>query len=105
MLGVATLSRSRLLPDSPTIAESGVPGYETRTWLAAFAPAGTPADIVEKIGNDMRRALAEPDVRQRFQALNLEVVGSSAEELARTVRADTEKWSRLMREHNIKITQ
>ncbi len=105
VLGVATLSRSRLLPDSPTIAESGVPGYETRTWLAAFAPAGTPADIVEKIGNDMRRALAEPDVRQRFQALNLEVVGSSAEELARTVRADTEKWSRLMREHNIKITQ
>jgi tripartite-type tricarboxylate transporter receptor subunit TctC len=103
VLGVATLSRSKLFPEWPTIADSGVPGYETRTWFAAFAPAGTPADIVERIGNDMRRALGEADIRQRFQGLNLEVVGSSGEELARIMRADTEKWGRLIRERNIKI--
>ncbi len=103
VLGVATLSRSKLFPEWPTIADSGVPGYETRTWFAAFAPAGTPADIVERIGNDMRRALGEADIRQRFQGLNLEVVGSSGEELARIMRTDTEKWGRLIRERNIKI--
>ena len=103
VLGVATLSRSKLFPEWPTIADSGVPGYETRTWFAAFAPAGTPADIVERIGNDMRRALGEADIRQRFQWLNLEVVGSSGEELARIMRTDTEKWGRLIRERNIKI--
>ena len=104
VLGVATLSRSKLYPEWPTISDSGVPGYETRTWFAAFAPAGTPADIVERIGNDMRRALGEADIRQRFQGLNLEVVGSSGEELARVMRADTEKWGRLIRERNIKIS-
>ena len=103
VLGVATLSRSKLFPEWPTISDSGVPGYETRTWFAAFAPAGTPADIVERIGNDMRRALGEADIRQRFQGLNLEVVGSSGEELARIMRTDTEKWGRLIRERNIKI--
>lgn len=104
VLGVATLSRSKLYPEWPTISDSGVPGYETRTWFAAFAPAGTPADIVERIGNDMRRALGEADIRQRFQGLNLEVVGSGGEELARVMRADTEKWGRLIRERNIKIS-
>jgi len=105
LLGLATLVRSKIFPDVPTIAESGVPGYETRTWFAAFAPGGTPTEIVEKIGNDIRRALTEPDVRKRFLALNHEIVGSSSAELARIVRADTEKWGRLVRERNIKIEQ
>ena len=105
VLGIATLERSRQYPDWPTIAESGVAGYETRTWIAAFAPAGSPPDIVAKISADMRRALADPAVRERFQTLNFEVVGSSPEELSRTLRADTEKWGRLMRERNIKIGQ
>lgn len=105
VLGIATLQRSKLYPDWPTIDEQGVKGYETRTWFAAFAPAHTPAAIVKKIGGDMRRALAEPSVRDRFQSLNLEVVASTAEELATVVKGDTEKWSRLVKERNIKITQ
>jgi tripartite-type tricarboxylate transporter receptor subunit TctC len=105
VLGIATLQRSKLYPDWPTIEEQGVKGYETRTWFAGFAPAGTPRDIVAKIGDDMRKALADPDVRQRFQGMNLEVVASSAEELAKVVRDDTQKWARLVKERNIKITQ
>jgi tripartite-type tricarboxylate transporter receptor subunit TctC len=105
VLGIATPQRSKLYPDWPTIQEQGVKGYETRTWFAAFAPAGTPREIVAKLGNDMRRALADPAVRQRFQGMNLEVVASSPEELAKVVADDTRKWARLVKERNIKIIQ
>jgi tripartite-type tricarboxylate transporter receptor subunit TctC len=105
VLGISALERSRLFPDWPTISDAGVPGYETRTWIAAFAPAGTPADVAATIGNDIRRALGDPAVRQHFQALNLEVIASSGEELARAMKSDTEKWARLVRERNIKVGQ
>ncbi len=105
VLGIATLERSKLYPDLPTIGESGVPKFETSTWVAMFAPAATPREITERIGNDVRRALADPDVRQRFHAINFEVVGSTAEGLATMMRRDTEKWSRLVRERNLKFSQ
>ena len=105
VIGVATLARSRMFPDWPTVHDTGVPGYESRTWIGLFAPAGTPPHIVEKIGNDTRRTLDDPDIRARFGALNLEIVGSTSEELAATMRSDTEKWGRLVRERNIKVGQ
>ena len=105
LLAVAAPQRSKFFPQVPTFAEAGLPGYETRTWIAAFAPAGTPADIAAKLGNDIRRALAAPEVRDRLEALNFDVVASSSDELARTVRADTEKWDRLIRERGIKLAQ
>jgi tripartite-type tricarboxylate transporter receptor subunit TctC len=105
LLAIAAPERSKFFPGVPTFAEAGLPGYETRTWIAAFAPAGTPRDIAAKIGNDIRRALAAPEARERLEALNFDVVASSPEELARTVRADTEKWSRLIRERGIKLAQ
>jgi tripartite-type tricarboxylate transporter receptor subunit TctC len=105
VLGIATLERSKLYPEWPTIAESGLPGYETRTWIAAFAPAGVPADVVTKISADLRRAAAEASVREKLQAMNFEVVGSTPEALARVMRLDTEKWGRLVKERNIKISQ
>src|SRR5947207_11301291 len=103
-LGIASTARSAMFPEWPPIA-TAVPGYETRTWIAAFAPAGTPADISAKLGNDLRRALADPAVRERFLALNLEVVASSGEELARVMQSDIEKWGRLVRERNLKLGQ
>jgi tripartite-type tricarboxylate transporter receptor subunit TctC len=104
-LAVTTLRRSALLPDLPTVAESGVPGYEMRTWIAAFAPVGTPADIVNILGEDIRRVLRTPDTRERFAALNMEVHASTAGELVRTMDADTEKWGRLIRERGIRLVQ
>ena len=105
MLAIAAPERSKFFPAVPTFAEAGLPGYETRTWIAAFAPAGTPAHISAKLGDDIRRALAAADARERLEALNFDVVASSGEELARTVRADTEKWSRLIRERGIRLAQ
>jgi len=105
LIAVADTKRSKFFPNVPTFAEAGLPGYESRTWVAAFAPAGTPAEIAAKIGNDIRRALAVSEVRERLERLNFDVVASSADELARTVRADTEKWGRLIRERGIKLTQ
>jgi tripartite-type tricarboxylate transporter receptor subunit TctC len=105
VLGIATMKRSELYPQWPTIAESGVPGYETRTWFAAFAPKGTSPEIVSKIAADLRLAAAEPALRERLQGLNFEVVGSSPEELGRIVKGDMEKWGRLVKERNIKIGQ
>jgi tripartite-type tricarboxylate transporter receptor subunit TctC len=105
LLAIAAPERSKFFPGVPTFAEAGLPGYETRTWIAAFAPAGTPAHISAKIGDDIRRALAAGDARERLEALNFDVVASSGEELARTVRADTEKWSRLIRERGIRLAQ
>ena len=105
LLAVADSRRSKFFPNVPTFAEAGLPGYESRTWVAAFAPAATPPEIAAKIGNDIRRALAAPEVRERLEALNFDVVASSADELAGTVRADTEKWGRLIRERGIKLGQ
>lgn len=105
LLAVAAPERSKFFPNVPTFAEAGLPGYETRTWVAAFAPAATPPEIAAKIGNDIRRALAAPEVRERLEALNFDVIASSADELARTMRADTEKWGRLIRERGIKLGQ
>lgn len=105
VLGLATLERSPRFADWPTVSESGIPGYETRTWIAAFAPAGTPGDIIARISADMRRAAAEPAVRERLQGINFDVVGSTPDELARTLRVDSEKWARLVRERNIKFSQ
>ena len=104
-LAVTTPKPAKQFPGLPTVADSGVPGYEMSTWRAVFAPAGTPADIVTKIGNDLRLVLATADVRERFQALSMEVEWSPGDELGRRVRAETEKWARLVKESGITFSQ
>jgi tripartite-type tricarboxylate transporter receptor subunit TctC len=103
LLAVTTSERSKMFPGVPTVSEAGATGYETYTWIAAFAPAGTPADVTAKLGADIRRALAAPDARERLEGINLEVVASDGDLLARAMKADTEKWGRLVRERNIKV--
>jgi tripartite-type tricarboxylate transporter receptor subunit TctC len=102
-LGIASAHRSKSFPDLPTIAESGVPGYESRMWIGAFAPAGTPKAITDKIGADIRKILATPEVKAKMASFSMDVVGGSGEDLAKTMRSDTEKWSRLVKEHNLTI--
>ena len=104
-LAVTTRERVPRLPDVPTMHESGVPGYDVATWIAAFAPAGTPPAIVSEIGAGMWRALAAPDVRERLEALNMQVRGGSGEELRALLAADIAKWDRLVKERNIRIAQ
>lgn len=104
-LAVTTLKPARQFPGLPTVADSGVPGYEMSTWRALFAPAGTPPDIIAKIEKDLRRALAMPEVREKYEALSMEVAAEPSEELGRRVRAETQKWARLVKEAGIKFAQ
>jgi len=102
-LGVTTAQRAPSFPDIPTIAESGVPGYETYTWNALFAPAGTPPDTVARLNAAAKKALADPAVVERMNEFSATIVGSSPEELAAHVTAELAKWTPVVRDANIQI--
>jgi len=104
-LAVTTLKRVPRLPEVPTIDESGVPGYDVATWIGAFAPAGTPKAIVEKIEAAITQALAAPEVRAKLEALSMEVRSGAREDLRAVLAADMGKWGRLVQEKNIRIAQ
>lgn len=102
---VAVTSTKRLpnLPDVPTIEESGVKGYESLSWSGIVAPAATPRAIVNKLNAAIERILAMEDVRQKFASMGVEPVGGPPEAFARHVRAESEKWGRLIKTANITI--
>jgi tripartite-type tricarboxylate transporter receptor subunit TctC len=89
------------VPDVPTIAEAGVPGYEFEAWYALFAPAKTPRRVVEKINGDVNRALRDPDIRQRLAAIGMESMGGSEEAFARYFQAEIAKWAKVVRDAKI----
>jgi tripartite-type tricarboxylate transporter receptor subunit TctC len=94
--------RSSTLPELPTVAESGLPGYEAVGWFGLLAPAATPKPLVMQISRDASRVLNEREVRERMETLGAEPAGNSSEEFARFIRDDQAKWSTLMREAGIK---
>lgn len=95
--------RSAAAPDVPTIAESGVPGYSVYSWQAIFAPAKTPPEVVQKISGDVATALAEPALVEKFARNAYTVESSSADELAKFLKEDTEKWEDVIKTTGIKI--
>lgn len=103
VIGVSGLQRSALLPEVPTVAESGVPGYEVNVWFGMQVPAGTPKPVVDKLNRDMVTLLTEPDVVKRFRDQGVEVVASTPEQFSRLVRSEVAKWTQLIREANIRI--
>jgi tripartite-type tricarboxylate transporter receptor subunit TctC len=103
-LAVTSLSRSKNYPNLPTLDEAGVKGYEVNTWMAFFAPAGTPKDVLAKIEEGIKDAVKQPDVRQRFEATGMDVRSGSADELRKLLASDIEKWRRLVKEQKITIT-
>ncbi|HYR35668.1 MAG TPA: tripartite tricarboxylate transporter substrate binding protein [Burkholderiales bacterium] len=102
VLGVSSTRRSSLLPDVPTIAESGVPGFEFTFWNGLWAPSGTPASTIDKIAGDLARVVAMPDVRERLARLGAEPMAMTPAEFARFVRAETEAAERIVRIAGIK---
>lgn len=102
-LGVGAAKRLAVLPDVPTVAEQGFPGYEANNSWNLFAPAGTPKAVIAKLHAEIARVVALPDVRERFTATGLEPVGSTPEQLAARMRDDRAKWARVIREAGIKI--
>jgi len=93
--------RATTLPELPTVAESGVPGYAAVGWFGLLAPAATPKAIVAQVSRDANRVLGEREVRERMAAMGAEPAGNSPEEFAGFIRADQAKWSKLMREAGI----
>jgi tripartite-type tricarboxylate transporter receptor subunit TctC len=102
-LGVASAQRSALLPDLPTIAEAGLPGYEAYSWAAVVAPAGTPKDIVAKISADLQKVMTQPDVKQRLSDAGAEAMPTSPEKFAQMLRSEIEKWGKVVKTANIKM--
>jgi tripartite-type tricarboxylate transporter receptor subunit TctC len=103
VIAVSGLQRSVLLPAVPTVAESGVPGYEVNVWFGMQLPAGTPKPIVDKINRDVVQLLKEPDVVKRFREQGVEVVASSPVEFSQLVQKEVAKWTQLIRDANIRI--
>lgn len=102
-LAASTAKRSAMMPDLPTISESGLKGFESSTTFAAFAPAGTPREIVAKLNKELIRALAAADVKEKLFNQGIETVGSSAEEFVAYNKAESAKWGKVIRERGIKI--
>jgi tripartite-type tricarboxylate transporter receptor subunit TctC len=102
-LAVTSAKRATAIPELPTVAEAGVPGYEAIGWFGLLAPAATPKAIVEKISHDANAVLADPEVRAKMLALGAEPSGDTPEEFGRFIHADQAKWSQLMRERGIVV--
>jgi tripartite-type tricarboxylate transporter receptor subunit TctC len=102
-LGTTSLKRARELPDVPTVAEAGVPGFDVTGWYAFFAPARTPREIIAKFHADTVAALADPAIRSRLDQLGVGVIGSTPEELKAFLKAEMDKWGVIIKEAGIKI--
>lgn len=102
-LGVSGAARSRLFPDLPTIAESGVPGYEASIWLGFLAPAGTPKMVVDKIYKELGAALASDEARRSLENQGVEVDLSAPAEFGKFIEAEIAKWGKVVKEGNIKV--
>src|SRR5262249_22006728 len=101
-LGVGTKSRSPLFPEMPTIAESGVPGYEANNWNGIVAPAATPRAVIERLHREVVTVLGEKTVRERMAAAGLEPIGDTPDEFARYLRSEAEKWGKLVKTAGIR---
>ena len=102
-LGVTSAKRSATLPGVPTIAEAGVPGYEVSPWFAVFAPAGTPAAIVNKINAALIDAMKQPDTVAKFETIGAEPIGTTPQQLATHLDKELARWGALIKERNIRM--
>jgi len=103
-LAVTSRTRSPALPDVPTIEEAaGLKGFDASSWFGLFAPAGTPRTIVDKIQADVAKALAQPEVRERFIAQGADPGGNTSDQFAAFIRAETDKWTRVVKFSNAKV--
>ncbi len=102
-LGISTLTRDPILPDLPTIAEAGVPGYEISEWTGLIAPAGTPAAVIARLHEEFARAVAQPDVRERLSGVGARAVGSTPDALGAHIRSELARWPKVVAAAGIRI--
>jgi tripartite-type tricarboxylate transporter receptor subunit TctC len=102
-LAVSPARRSPALPDVPTVAEAGVPGYDSGAWFGLVAPANTPKDLVAKLSREIARILKLPDVSARLADLGAESVGGTPEQFSAHIKAEIAKWAKVIRDANVEL--
>lgn len=102
-IAVGSAKRSSAAPEVPTVAESGLPGFEGVAWICMVAPAGTPQPIINKLHADVVKVLAMPDIRERFSALGAEPVGNTPEEFSAYLKAEIAKWGKVVKDSGAKV--
>jgi tripartite-type tricarboxylate transporter receptor subunit TctC len=102
-LAVSPARRSSAAPELPTIAESGVPGYDSGAWFGLLAPAGTPKDIVDRLATETQRILKLPDIAERISSLGAEVVGGTPAQFAAHIKSEIAKWAKVIKEANVEL--
>ncbi|MBK8767373.1 MAG: tripartite tricarboxylate transporter substrate binding protein [Burkholderiaceae bacterium] len=102
-LAVTGSRRLPELPDVPTVAESGFPGFEAYSWIGIFVPAATPGATVQKLGADFQAVLADGEVRSKLGAGSFEVVGSTGEQLDRHLRTEHDRWAKFVKDSGLKL--
>jgi tripartite-type tricarboxylate transporter receptor subunit TctC len=100
-LGVTSLKRSPQLPQLPTIAETGVPGFDVTSWYGLCAPAGLPQPIVAKLNADLAKALNAPDIQQRLAEQGIDVTPTTPEQLAEFIKSEVAKWAKVVKQAGI----
>jgi tripartite-type tricarboxylate transporter receptor subunit TctC len=102
-LGVTSATRAPALPDTPTIAESGLPGFEASSWFGILAPAGTSPAIVAKLNAEIAKWLASPEAKEKLAAVGANIAGGTPEDFARHIQAETAKWAKVVKESGAKV--
>jgi len=102
-LAVANDQRVPSLPDVPTLAEAGVPGYKSEIWIGLFAPARTPQDIIDKIAAEVARMQAQGDVRQQLAGQGIDPLGNSPAQVSNLIKADLARWAKVIKETGVKV--
>jgi tripartite-type tricarboxylate transporter receptor subunit TctC len=102
-LATTGATRSAALPDLPTVSEAGLPGYESTSWNAVFAPAGTPREVIDKLNREINAILQSPETRKYFSEQGAEAGGGTPEQLGALVRSETVKWSKVVKDSGAKV--
>lgn len=102
-LAVSTAQRSPYLPELPTVADAGVPGYETSAWYAMLVPTGTPAEVIARLNSESARALTLADVKARLDATGMVPQSSTTEELRKLIHEEIEKWGKVVRALDLRV--
>jgi tripartite-type tricarboxylate transporter receptor subunit TctC len=102
-IAINAQKRSHLMPEVPTLAEAGLPAFDRYTWFGMFAPAGTPADVVRRLQTEVVAALKTPDLRERFDAVGAEPVGSTSEQFVERIKSDATRWAEVIRKADVKV--
>ncbi|MSQ71158.1 MAG: tripartite tricarboxylate transporter substrate binding protein [Betaproteobacteria bacterium] len=103
IIAVSTAERTHLMPDLPTVAESGAPGFDLNVHIGYVAPLGTPREVVMKIYTEVRKVLAEPQLRARLDGLGIVALGTTPEEFTERIKADLEKYAKLVKDSGVRI--